>query len=264
MATKSDYSVVIIILLFFGAIIAYAVLNTSQESNKKSAPPTTAQNLSLESSPENVNNKQINVSFKASDGYLISGTFWASISEKAPAIILVHQFGSTRHDFDSFVPVLLDNGYNVLAYDIRGFGQSKNGTVESLDDFPKDVVGAINYLKSQSNVDINKIGIIGASVGANVAYVASGSIPQIKVAVSLSPSNTGSSGVLLGHNIQDFSAHNILIASDENEKQDAEFIYNNSKMPKLQKTYPGFGHGVGILNSTDAQKDILDFLKDNL
>lgn len=203
----------------------------------------------------------VNVSFLAADGYKLSGTYWTSDSkERRPAIILSHQFNSTRHDYDSFVPLLLKNGYAVLAYDTRGFGESKNGTA-NINNFPKDVLGAVDFLKKQAEVDSSRIGIIGASVGANVAFVVSGSIKEIRAAVALSPSNTGARGVLLGNDLPNFYPSRIFIASDEREKDDADFIYAKAADPKEQHIYPGFGHGIGLLRSEEAQNDILLFLE---
>jgi len=202
------------------------------------------------------------VAFSAPDGYQLKGTLWTSTDPSSPAIILVHQYGSNRHDFDSFAPDLLNDGYTVLAYDIRGFGESQNGPA-SINDFPKDTAGAVQFLESQKTPP-SHIGIIGASVGANVAFVASGSIPGIFAAVSLSPSNTGPRGVLMGSDISGFNPHSILIASDEREKSDADFIFNLAHDPKEEKTYPGFGHGVLLLRSAQARSDILAFLRAHL
>lgn len=201
------------------------------------------------------------VSFVASDGYKLSGTFWTPDSKEQPSVIILsHQFNSTRHDYDTFIPILLKNGYAVLAYDTRGFGESRNGTT-NINDFPKDAIGAIDFLQKQTEVNSSHIGIIGASVGANVAFVISGITQELRAAVALSPSNTGARGVLLGNDVPNFSPTRIFIASDEREKSDADFIFTKATEPKEQHTYPGFGHGIGLLRSTDAQNDILLFLK---
>lgn len=200
------------------------------------------------------------VSFPAPDGYTIRGTLWKPERLPAPAIILAHQFNSDRHDFDAFVPLLLQSNYAVLTYDIRGFGQSQNGTA-NISDFPQDVQGATAYLKTQDGIDKERFGIIGASVGANVAFVSSGSIKDIAAAVALSPSNTGARGVLLGNEIKNFAPKNIFVASDEREKPDADFIFGKAADPKEQHVYPGFGHGIGLLRNSEAQNDIVSFLE---
>lgn len=224
--------------------------NTAQQEQSLSG--------SVVSQPQN----QREADFAASDGYRLKATVWVSPDADAPAIILVHQYGSNRHDFDAFVPALLSEGYTVLAYDIRGFGESRDGPA-NINDFPKDVVGAVRFLASQK-APPSRIGIIGASVGANVAFVASGSVPDIAAAVALSPSNTGPRGVLMGNDIQGFHPNSILIASDEREKSDADFMFNLTRDPKEEKTYPGFGHGVSLLQSADARNDILAFLRARL
>jgi len=207
------------------------------------------------------NSESRDVSFVAQDGYKLAGTYWVPDPKKRhPTIILSHQFNSSRHDFDTFIPILLKNGYAVFAYDTRGFGESKNGTA-NINDFPKDVLGAVEFLKRQAEVDSSRIGIIGTSVGANVAFVVSGSIKEIRAAVALSPSNTGARGVLLGNDILNFSPSHLFIASDEREKSDADFIFGKAVKPKEQHEYPGFGHGIGLLRSDKAQNDILFFLR---
>ena len=162
--------------------------------------------------------------------------------------------------FVAFIPTLLDNGYSVLAYDIRGFGKSSHGSA-SITDYPKDITGAVTFLSRQGGVAKDKIAVLGASVGANVAFVASGIDPRVKATVVLSPSNTGA---LSPSNVSNFNPHNILIASDEAEKPDANAVFAASGQVKVQKVYPGAGHGVEILKNAQAQKDILDFLKNLL
>lgn len=199
------------------------------------------------------------ISFRASDGYRLKGVLWKSEAPFSPAVVLVHQYGSNRHDFDAFVPVLLKGGYTVLAYDIRGFGESQSGPA-NINDFPKDVAGAVKFLESLQPAP-SEIGVIGASVGANVAFVASGSIHGISAAVSLSPSDTGVRGVLMGNDIAGFNPHAIFIASDEREKPDADSIFALSREPKEEKTYPGYGHGVALLQSPQARADVITFLQ---
>lgn len=202
------------------------------------------------------------VTFTASDGYKLSGTYsLPSQGIGLPTVILVHQYNTDRHDYDTLVPKLVADGYAVLAYDTRGSGASKNGPAD-VKDFPKDVVGAVQFLKTQKDVDTAHIGVIGASVGANEAFIASGALADIKVAVALSPSATaGTRALLSGEGIENFHPHNILVASDEKEKADADVIFARSAEVKSQKTYPGFGHGVSILASDQAVQDILSFLQ---
>lgn len=249
-------------LFFVGFLFLFVFLIGTIFFPKKTGLESKRETLSEEESPKRSGSQE--VSFKATDGYDLSGTFWKTTrSASAAAVVLVHQFQSNRHDFDSFISPLLKEGYNVLAYDTRGFGQSSHGPTQ-INDFPKDIEGAVRFLENQASVNLQKIAVVGASVGANEAFVASGSVAQVKAAVALSPSNTGNRGVLMGFDLPNFLPRNILVASDEKEKPDADIIFAFCQEPKVQKIYPGFGHGRNLLKSPEARADVLSFLKERL
>src|SRR5512140_3900014 len=65
------------------------------------------------------------VQFKMPDGLVIKGTFYpSSASDPAPAVLLLHQYGGNRRQWDPFTNALTAKGYNVLAIDQRGFGET--------------------------------------------------------------------------------------------------------------------------------------------
>lgn len=254
--------VVVLVIVILGFWLAsvwnnHTLVTTGAQSDVASSSPSAT-------APVSAGPESREVVFPADDGYMLSGTL--SIPNpgspvKGPAIVLVHQNSADRHEFDAFVSTLLNDGYAVLAYDSRGFGQSvhANGTA-SLNDWPKDVAGAVSYVGSIAEVDPNAVGVIGASVGANAAFVASGSNPLVKVAVALSPTNPGAKSPLMGAGIKNFSAHNILVASDDKEKATSDAVYAVTKEVRERKVYAGAGHGVELLKSVDAVNDILNFL----
>jgi cephalosporin-C deacetylase-like acetyl esterase len=195
------------------------------------------------------------ITFVTPDNVVIKGTWYSSTNNfHAPIIILIHQYQTSRHDFDAFIPTLLTQGYSVLAYDTRN-------TSELLD-LPKDVPGAIAFVKKQNGVDPMRIGIIGASVGANIAFVAAGAVSEVKAVVLLSPGVSGVRG-----QVQNGSNHppkNVFVASDENEWAEANMIFEKAMDPKTQKIYQGMGHGVQLLRSDTARGDIMTFLKQKI
>jgi len=137
------------------------------------------------------------VSFITKDSITISATFETPKTQNKtiPAIILIHQGGSTREEWKSLKlwNNLLAKGYAVLAYDIRIHGKSgkDKGDIYNLFNNPNraplDLLAAITFLKNQTEIDSKRIGSIGASVGANLACVAAAS-PEynIKSVVSIS------------------------------------------------------------------------------
>lgn len=204
------------------------------------------------------------VSFTATDGYVLSGTYSVPLVGspiKVPVLILVHQQGTNRHDFDDLRTRLLDDGYAVLAYDSRGAGVSTSTSIMAdKKDYMKDFSGAVNFLSSQKEVDASALGVLGAGVGGNVAFVASGTFPAVKVAVALSPTSTGMPKELLGTAVAGFAPRALLVVSDEKGKAEADLVYKKVSDPKDRKVYTGAGTGVMILRNDSALQDISAFI----
>lgn len=114
---------------------------------------------------------------------------------KFPAVILVTGSGPQDRDeslfghkpFKVLADYLTRNGIVVLRYDDRGVGKSEGSFEKStIDDFSKDALSALNFLKTQKNVDINKIGIIGHSEGGLIANLLAGQgVPNVSFIVTL-------------------------------------------------------------------------------
>lgn len=136
------------------------------------------------------------ISFYTPDSILIRATYQYPASHEAPfpAIILIHQGGSSREEWLELpvVDQLVQEGYALLAYDIRLHGKSgKDGEFGDLYNNPNraplDLLAAIEYLKQDDQIDTSRLGIMGASIGGNLACVAaSSSAFPIKSAVSIS------------------------------------------------------------------------------
>lgn len=98
---------------------------------------------------------------------------------KQPLIILIHQFRSSKEQWDkSFIDTLLNKNYKVLAYDIRSHGQSGQATVsqaellENKEQAPKDVDAVLNWAYTQKGIDSGKVGIVGTSIGGSLGIYA--------------------------------------------------------------------------------------------
>jgi pimeloyl-ACP methyl ester carboxylesterase len=97
-----------------------------------------------------------------------------------PAIVLVHGSGkSTRNapGFGELAHFLALNGYAVLRYDKRGWGDSSMGESNTavLRELAGDALAAFTYLGSRGDIDPGRIGIAGFSEGAWVAGIAAAS-----------------------------------------------------------------------------------------
>lgn len=120
------------------------------------------------------------VSFVTSDGITIRGTLRRVATRpaaKVPMLILIHQGFRLRSEWNPFVPAFSAAGYSSLAYNIRGHGDS-GGSFTSADfdnpnTSPRDLEAALAFVRGLPNTDGDRIGIVGSSVGGNLACVAS-------------------------------------------------------------------------------------------
>lgn len=87
--------------------------------------------------------------------------------------------GATGNDFEvDFIPdyrLLHDAGYNVLAYDMRNFGQSGsgNGGVFSAGRFEsRDVLGSLDYVRRRPDTKDMTVGLFSRCAGANATMFA--------------------------------------------------------------------------------------------
>ena len=219
------------------------------------------------------------VLFATSDGFQITGSWFTSSASAAqrPALILLHMFNENHLQWLPFVPDLVTSGYHVLAFDIRGHGQStfQSGQyfpistfdVEDLDQMPLDVGGAITWLKSNPRVDSDRIAVIGADIGANIAYVSSGLFSEVKTAVSISPVSLEDQLVLLGEGVPGFNPRSILFMAafgDGYTYTSSESLAGQTADPKRVTGYQGSANGISLLNISEARAEMLKWLSDNL
>jgi dipeptidyl aminopeptidase/acylaminoacyl peptidase len=138
-----------------------------------------------------------------------------------PTVIVVHGLGRCKRSPTVLLPagMLHRNGYNVLLIDLRNEGESTvtngryaGGVVEY-----KDVLGAWDWLQSARGVAPAHIGVIGMSLGAASALIATGQEPglaavwedsgysDINVAISDELARNGYPTILAGAGV--FVAH---------------------------------------------------------
>jgi pimeloyl-ACP methyl ester carboxylesterase len=123
-------------------------------------------------------------------GVQLTGTLTspAAAGGKRPAIILVH--GSGAQNRESMLPwarFLVRRGMSVLGYDKRGVGGSTGDwNAASFDDLAGDVVAAVDYLKSRSDIDPAQIGLLGVSQAGWIMPLAATRSKNLAFLISIS------------------------------------------------------------------------------
>ena len=99
------------------------------------------------------------VSFRSHDGLRLDGWF---VRPRNGAAVIVYpgKKGTQRH-----ARMLVRHGYGVLVFDRRGEGTSEGDPNALGWGFDDDLRGAVAYLRSRDDVDPNRIGGLGLSVG---------------------------------------------------------------------------------------------------
>ena len=139
----------------------------------------------VELTPERVGHPVERVTFSATDGVELVGWFIPHPESRA-VIVLSHGSGANGPSLwlGGYGRFLYEGGYNILIFDHRGHGQSP-GRVTTLGPREvRDFLGAVRYVRSRPEVDPERVGAFGLSMGAGVVLAAAAEEPAIKAVVA--------------------------------------------------------------------------------
>ena len=135
------------------------------------------------------------VIFKTKDSVEIHGLYAPTENPRAPAVLLLHMMPAGKETWREFQGKLREAGFQSLAVDERGHGESvwrngeridyKNFTDAEQQEKILDVEAAARFLAEQG-VEPGQIAIAGASIGANLALQYQADHGEIKATVLLS------------------------------------------------------------------------------
>ena len=221
------------------------------------------------------------VEIETSDGITIIGTM-VRISgvEPRPACLLVHQVGSDRSVYAEFQQKLLEAGINSLAIDMRGHGESTQDGNLDYEDFRReqwaecqnDIKAGLDFLRDAEGVNPSGIGIVGASIGANLAVVETAdemaeNIDNSPTCLVLLSPGTDYHGIQPLQRAHDLERIPVYIASAEEDRQSYRGSQSLSQAARGGElfSYPGSDHGTGLFDANpDFMAELVDWLSINL
>ncbi|MCC7541573.1 MAG: alpha/beta fold hydrolase, partial [Deltaproteobacteria bacterium] len=141
------------------------------------------------------------VTFPSNDGLTVHATLHRGPSSDTPAVVLVHQLGRDRREWDALVERLHAGArLTVLAIDLRGHGASTRRAdgraIEwarmATDDWRAiegDVLAAVAFVRpgGRAGLAAPRVAIVGSSIGSSAAIRAAVQDPAIVAVAALSP-----------------------------------------------------------------------------
>jgi dipeptidyl aminopeptidase/acylaminoacyl peptidase len=108
---------------------------------------------------------------------------WYVSSREGALIVLVHGYGAARTQLLTEARALKAAGYGVVLFDLRGHGESGGegttwGVREQL-----DLEGILDFVATRPEIDRNRIGALGFSIGAMVVAQVAARDPRIRAVV---------------------------------------------------------------------------------
>jgi len=199
----------------------------------------------------------------ANENITIIGDFYHADSDKG--VILLHMLGGSKEDWRDFALDLQKSGYNVLAIDFRGHGASWGdwNTFDG-DQFRKMVFDVDAARKALGKFGVSNVGIIGASLGANIAVNYAAGQPSIKTIVLLSPS-LDYKGIETGDAITRYQGPVFIVVSkDDTQSYDgSNNLYSKVPGKKQLQVYEGLNHGTVMLSKESGLKALIEIWLDS-
>ncbi len=204
------------------------------------------------------------ITLTTSDNVSIVGNMITPPEPKG-AVLLLHMMPATKESWEQPQQALGREHVANLAIDLRGHGQSTQGPAGMTLDYNAftdedhqasrhDVQAGIDYLTSQGFAK-NRIAIIGASIGANLALQQLSQDPEINSVVLLSPGLDfrGVETEQYARSLADNQALYTLASRDDQYSFDSSrTLYNASTVKKDIGEYEDIGHGTTMIENKPA------------
>lgn len=200
---------------------------------------------------------QEKVIINSNDWQLVGDLIIPDVSNKAPAVLLLHKANGDRSEYNELAIMLASKSIASLSLDLRGHGESTNlgkfipGEVPPpnpmIYDAEEDVIAAIEFLKNHPKIDGSRIGGVGGSYSGEELAEAGRLTGYLKAYVELSP------GSFSDESIASIDQSNVswffIVCRDERYlKEITKEVQEKSKAVELL-ILPGTHHATRILEN---------------
>lgn len=259
--------------------VATESISPTIEPTHTAAPTSTATSLPLEEPQPEITSTPaeevagdaifgVQEEIEAADGLQLIGTFYAPVEFEPPwpGVILLHMLWSDRTAWDEYALQLAGSGYAVFALDMRGHGET-GGEID-WDLAAVDLQQVWDNLAARPDIAPARMGIIGASIGANMALVGGANEPDARTVVLLSP-GLSYAGVETKEAMVTFGERPVFIAASQEDTYAAD---SSRKLHEIAvgearrlEMFQDAGHGIFMLeNEPELGGQIIEWLMEYL
>ena len=206
------------------------------------------------------------VAFAAKDGTPLTGQLFEASQRPAPGVVLVHMLGRSKDEWTWMAERLQDAGATVLTVDLRGHGES-GGSAGSLSAMVNDVAAAIEWLAARPNIRPSSVAVVGSSLGANLAALASANHGTVRAVALISPSLDYRGVRLDVAAMKRLGSRPVWLAASTEDPYALRTIKEllTSGPGREQAISPVRGHGTNLLSAdADLARGLLDWLRRTL
>lgn len=227
------------------------------------------------------------VTFTTEDGVTLHAWFMPTprVDRGSPAPALLHVHGNAGNiaDHESFSSFLPSAGMHVLLFDYRCYGRSDDRAPLSRRALAKDTHAALAYLMNRPDVDPQRVGVLGVSLGGAFAIDAVADEPGVKALATVSAFSSWRGvaadasalgwllvrdGLDLVDSVQRLGDRPYLIMHALADRivppRHAQLIYNAAQHAGIQaqlRTYAGGDHNTLVQSNPKARQDLAAFFR---
>ncbi len=118
------------------------------------------------------------------DGRHLYG-WWIAADKNAPTIIFAHGWGRSARRMLPYLKKFCCQGFNLLAFDARGHGNSDPDKYSNLVKFAEDMIASINFVVNNKKSQNHDFYLVGLSIGGAGSIYAAAHDKRIKKVVTV-------------------------------------------------------------------------------
>ena len=188
-------------------------------------------------------------SFATDDGVTLGGHLFGTGTS---GVVLAHMRPADQTSWYPTAERLADEGYLVLTFDFRGYGDSEGD--KQLDLIDRDVAAAIREIGDAGAAEVT---LVGASMGGTASLVAAGetptAVPVVGVATLSAPSEF--EGLSAAEAVPGLTVPLLFIAAeDDRYAEDARELQQLASNQGQLELFPGDEHGTDLLEGPHGEE----------